>query len=295
VSSNANSAASKFKYNGKELNEELGLNWYDYGARNYDAALGRWMNIDPLAEAYVSTSPFIYAINNPIFFIDPDGMRIDVSSILEQDDDGNYVNSEIAEAFLAFASSEVGIEFLSKFAEKGQVIAGHEYTESGEFDKQGLDLEFKAENLNYAKGEGSTTRGVIGPNGNFRFKDGKRKAEKDGAGTMLVRINTELNSNNSDAKNYSDNKDDPMARNLYILSRIGTIFHEVIIHANSYAEDLTDDCKIDGNGTSQHVEAKKPGSLFLKKVLPVMINMHREKKTKQSEGDIKKRVLNFQN
>ena len=34
----------KFKYNGKELNDEFGLEWYDFGARNYDAALGRWMN-----------------------------------------------------------------------------------------------------------------------------------------------------------------------------------------------------------------------------------------------------------
>jgi RHS repeat-associated protein len=66
-----------FKFNGKELQIELGLNMYDYGARNYDAALGRWMNIDPLAEEFLPISPYVYAMSNPIFFIDPDGMEAD--------------------------------------------------------------------------------------------------------------------------------------------------------------------------------------------------------------------------
>ena len=63
-----------YGFGGKEQQAELDLNWLDFGARNYDAALGRWMNMDMLAEVTYSHNPYHFAFNNPIYFIDPDGL-----------------------------------------------------------------------------------------------------------------------------------------------------------------------------------------------------------------------------
>jgi RHS repeat-associated protein len=67
---------NKYLYNGKELQDDLNLNWYDYGARMYDPQIGRWHSLDKLAEKYLAISPFVYCANNPIIFIDTDGRRL---------------------------------------------------------------------------------------------------------------------------------------------------------------------------------------------------------------------------
>ncbi len=75
-----------YGYNGKEENSELELDWYDFGARNYDPSLGRWMNLDPLANAMRRHSPYNYAFDNPIYYVDPDGM---MPMGLDNDQDDN--------------------------------------------------------------------------------------------------------------------------------------------------------------------------------------------------------------
>ena len=68
------SSTQPYKYNGKELDTKNGLNWYDYGARMYDPAIGRWHAGDPVAEEFYRISPYAYCYNSPILLVDPNGM-----------------------------------------------------------------------------------------------------------------------------------------------------------------------------------------------------------------------------
>ena len=72
--------AQKYKYNGKELQDELELNTYTYGWRDYDPAIGRFNKMDRFSEKYYSLSTYSYAGNNPIVFVDIQGDSISAGS-----------------------------------------------------------------------------------------------------------------------------------------------------------------------------------------------------------------------
>ena len=84
----SSSNVQPYKYNGKEWDDKT--KWYDYGARHYDAALGRFTTMDPLGEVNYGQSSFAYCGNNPINWIDPTGML--ASPIY--DDEGNLLGTD---------------------------------------------------------------------------------------------------------------------------------------------------------------------------------------------------------
>ncbi|MEP5339990.1 MAG: RHS repeat-associated core domain-containing protein, partial [Algibacter sp.] len=127
-----------YKYSGKELNEELGLDWYDFGARNYDATLGRWMNIDNLAGKWATYSPYAYTVNNPIYFIDPNGEDVYLFYAVESDkeeDNAMFWQAAMTRAMDLLKSGELG---------EGDIFKATQISDLGGLEK---DVEDKVSEL----------------------------------------------------------------------------------------------------------------------------------------------------
>jgi RHS repeat-associated protein len=207
VSSNGNSSAQKFGFNGKELNEELGLDWHDFSARNYQADLGRWMNLDPHADTYMSLSPYSSFANNPLSFVDPDGKDI---LFWQKNKEGEWeqveyskLSKDAQKAVEAFAKTETGFDFLKDFANKGDKIGEVEFGEDGKFVKHELSL-----------GEYSKYYGTQGASGT---------KNKKGDGNLTF----ELSFNNTGDYDHSR-----------VAQMANTLGHEAFVHLTQYIYDI---------------------------------------------------------
>jgi len=110
-----------YKYNGKEYQDEIDLNLYDYGSRFYDPVLARWSVIDNKAEKYSFTSPYTYALNNPVIFIDPDGKEVKIYNM----------RPEQNTAMLMYMKTASGREYLTQFLKKNESVSFEGYTITG--------------------------------------------------------------------------------------------------------------------------------------------------------------------
>lgn len=109
---NTNADVQPLKFLGKEWDHQHGLDLYDFGARLYDPAVGRWTTMDPLCEKYYSVSPYAYCHNNPVNRIDPDG-RDDYYSVGGQFlfRDSKKTDRIIIRDLVSYSTKQQGWEF----------------------------------------------------------------------------------------------------------------------------------------------------------------------------------------
>ena len=133
-----------YKYNGKELDTKKGLNWYDYGARHYDAVLGRFITVDALYDKHFKVSPYVYCGNEPVGRIDPDGNDWRVQTHYNRETDKIEYKITVRVALINNSNNkELDIKTLA-----GQIVeqVNAAYTISGDDFVSTMDMQLRTVN-----------------------------------------------------------------------------------------------------------------------------------------------------
>ena len=196
----------RYQYNGKEKIDELGLGWNDYGARNYDALLGRWMGVDALAEKYYPESSYSYVRNNPYVYADLDGRDgiLIVFPNYKVDTDSRFGKQPLGHAGVLLIDNKTGVtkyyeygRYNTKDGTKGRVRAVSVYNL-----KIGADGKPTQESLTKVLGQISKKSGQSGKIEGAYVK-GDYDKMNDYAQEKLKESNPEYKEYNQDRKPYS--------------------------------------------------------------------------------------------
>jgi RHS repeat-associated protein len=190
--------SNKYLYNGKELQNELGLDWHDYGARMYDAQLGRFFTQDRFADKYFTLSPYSYAANDPINLVDINGDSIWFTikdNVVTMHVTGKVMNLSSKDTDMDETVSDISKGLASSFSGK-ITIDGKKYKMNTSIDLQiaeSMDDVAASDHLIIladATGEPGTARGAANIGGKTIFADANDFPEKGTLSGLLGWSNT---------------------------------------------------------------------------------------------------------
>ncbi|WP_224994345.1 DUF6443 domain-containing protein [Cesiribacter sp. SM1] len=148
---------NKYLYNDREIQSDLDFNLYDYGARMYDPALGRWSTVDGLSEEYYNSSPYAFVGNNPLVNSEVDGNWFFglFGSTSEQRQAASAFAEQTGGRVTNYFSSKIGVNYTTVTAQTDEAgeITDFEVTNKNQRFREDGKLDFGSPNLNAAYDE----------------------------------------------------------------------------------------------------------------------------------------------
>lgn len=181
--------------------------------------ISRWLSPDPMSEKYMSWSPYNFAINNPILFVDPDGRDVNLGNLYEKDENGKYKYQRQIIAFELFAATGAGKKWVNQRAQEGFKLQGVfvkglniEVKEAGNLSSK-IDANFKVTDLDSKERMGGGA-------------DGLTETEITDKGKLSITYN--IDNDRADAiEKYGLNTPEGAE---VLMSSVDTYAHETMIH-----------------------------------------------------------------